>query len=111
MNINHSTHGNVKVVQLPEQLIMANAPETRESIQHLIHEGHNRLILNLEDVSFIDSSGLSVLVSAMKAVHAGDGAIALLSPSDDVRSLIELTRLHQVFDIFEDRDAAVRKVS
>ena len=111
MTINHTSHGAVDVVALPNQLVMANAPETREAIQNFISDGHHRLVLDLKDISFIDSSGLSVLVSAMKAVHTEDGAIALLNPTEGVRSLIELTRLHHIFDIFEDRDAAIQQLS
>jgi anti-sigma B factor antagonist len=111
MTINHTTHGTVDVVELPEQLVMANAPETREALQNLINEGHHKLVLDLKAISFIDSSGLSVLVSTMKAVHAEDGAVVLLNPTAGVRSLIELTRLHLVFDIFEDRDAAIQQLA
>ncbi len=110
MPINHSIHDNVDVIELPTQLVMANAAETRAAIQELIHDGHHRLVLDLNNINFIDSSGLSVIVSTMKAVHAEDGAVVLLKPSDGVRSLIELTRLHQVFDIFEDRDAAIEQL-
>ena len=110
MIINHISYGNVDIVDLPKQLVMANSHETREALLHIIDEGHHRLALNLKGINFIDSSGLSVLVSTMKAAHAEDGAVVLLSPTNDVRSLIELTRLHQIFDIYEDRDEAVKQL-
>jgi len=85
--------------------------ETRNSLKSLVAQGHHRLILDLEHVDFIDSSGLSVLVSTLKSAQAEEGNVILLNPSDGVRSLIELTRLHQVFEIFEDKEAAIRRMA
>ena len=111
MNLQCQGHGRAELVSLPAQLVMANAPEARRAIRHLVDTGRTRLVLDLTSVDFIDSSGLSVLVSTLKAVQDKEGKVVLLNPSDEVRSLIELTRLHQVFDIFEDRDAAIEKLS
>lgn len=111
MTMNHTIYDTVNVIDLPSQLVMANAKQTREALFHMIDEGHHRLALNLSGISFIDSSGLSVLVSTLRAAHDKDGAVVLLSPTDDVRSLIELTRLHHIFDIYEDRDEAVKQLS
>ena len=111
MNITKHSHGTVELIQLPKRLVMANAAETREYLKQLVARGRNHLVLDLQQVEFIDSSGLSVLVSALKAAQAEDGEVVLLHPSNGVRSLIELTRLHQVFEIFEDQDAAIRRVA
>ncbi len=111
MNLQCQSHGSADLITIPPQLVMANAPEARRAIKHLVKSGRIHLILDLKSVDFIDSSGLSVLVSTLKAVQEKNGEVVLLNPSDEVRSLIELTRLHQVFDIFEDRDAAIEKLS
>ena len=107
MNLSSQTHGSVELVCLPQRLVMANAQEARTAIRGLIDDGRTRLVLDLHAVQLVDSSGLSVLVSALKALQPHDGRVVLLSPSKGVRSLIELTRLHQVFEIFEDREAAI----
>lgn len=108
MILEHATYDTVEIIKLPEKLIMANAAETREAIRSIVGSISSQLILDLHEVLFIDSSGLSVLVSALKASQELQGRVVLLSPSDDVRSLIELTRLHQIFEIFEDRNAAIQ---
>ncbi|MDH3538163.1 MAG: STAS domain-containing protein [Gammaproteobacteria bacterium] len=100
-------YDSVVLVGLPEKLVMANSAEIRGDIQQLVEEGQKYLILDLSRVEFIDSSGLSILVSALKAVQPLDGEVLLLKPTDNVRALIELTRLHQVFDIYEDQPAAI----
>jgi anti-sigma B factor antagonist len=111
MELHSESFGSVELVSLPQHLVMANAAETREALKDLIAAGRHRLVLDLQPVEFIDSSGLSVLISALKQVKPLDGIIVLLSPSDDVRALIELTRLHQVFAIFEDREAALHSLA
>lgn len=100
-------HDAVELISLPTQLVMRNAPEVRRAIQDRIEAGRHLLILDLEPVEFVDSSGLSVLVSTLKALRPVSGEVVLLSPSDDVRALIELTRLHKVFEIYEDRESAI----
>ncbi|MFT5174791.1 MAG: anti-sigma B factor antagonist [Gammaproteobacteria bacterium] len=107
MDLSSQTHGTVELVTLPARLVMANARQTRLAIKALVDGGRTRLVLDLQNVEFIDSSGLSVLVSTMQVVQQRDGKVVLLSPSSGVRSLIELTRLHQIFEIFEDREAAI----
>lgn len=111
MNLKCQTRNNVAMVSLPQRLVMANAAETRNEIKDLVEAGRTRLVLDLQSVDFVDSSGLSVLVSTLKAVHAANGEVILLSPSEGVRMLIELTRLHQVFEIFEDRQAAIQRLA
>jgi anti-sigma B factor antagonist len=110
MNLSSQSHGSVELVTLPARLVMANAQPAREAIKRLIDDGRTRLVLDLHAVEVVDSSGLSVLVSTLKAAQPRHGEVVLLSPSDGVRSLIELTRLHQVFEIFEDREAAIREL-
>ncbi len=107
MNITNSQYGKVDVVKLPQRLVMENAMAIRKDLQQLIATGHNYLVLDLGNVSFVDSSGLSVLVSALKAAHKTSGRVVLLNLTDDVRALIELTRMHEVFPIFADEQAAI----
>lgn len=111
MTLNHQAQGDVDVVELPPRLVMADAPEARTSLRNLIMQGRNRLVLDLGKVAFIDSSGLSVLISTLKAAQAAHGEVVLLNPSAEVRALIELTRLHQIFEIFEDPKAAVTRLA
>ena len=111
MNIASHVHGNATLIPLPARLVMANAAETRTAIKRLVDGGATRVILDLGGVEFVDSSGLSVLISAFEAAQSRGGEAVLLSPRAGVRALIELTRLHEVFPIYEDREAAIRALS
>lgn len=101
----------IDIVELSGRLVMADAPEARQQLKTIIDAGQGKLILDLAGVSFMDSSGLSVLISAYKAVQAKGGDLVLLNLTPTVQSLIELTRLQQVFEIFTDKAAAIARLS
>jgi anti-sigma B factor antagonist len=111
MEIHRYSQDRVEVIELPSRVMMADAPSLRAFIRDLVAEGRDRLVLDLGGVDFMDSSGLSVLISALKAVQAHGGRLLLLNPQPRVRALIELTRLQSVFEIYLDRDAAVASLS
>lgn len=107
------THRNVEgidIIALAGRLVMADVPEVRQKLLATIEQGSGKLILDLAEVGFMDSSGLSVLVSAFKAARLKSGDVVLLHLSPAVRSLIELTRLQQVFAIFDDEAAALARL-
>ena len=101
----------VDVIRLPRRVVMADAPSIRRDIRRMVEKGRKNIVLDLSAVAFIDSSGLSVLVSAREAARASGGDVVLLKPTATVRSLIELTRLHEVFEIFGSEQRAVQRLA
>jgi len=101
---------NACLITLPKEMVMSQTPTLRAAITRQIEAGSNKLVLDLHQVEYIDSSGLSILVSALKLTQKKAGEIILLSPSAGVRALIELTRLHQIFTIYEDEAAAIEHI-
>lgn len=100
----------IEVLALPQRVVMANAAEIRKAIIARVESGRRRIVIDLGKTEFMDSSGLSVLISTLKAVRKVNGAVVLLNVSEGVRALIELTRLNEIFDIFVDRDAAIAQL-
>ncbi|AZQ11078.1 STAS domain-containing protein [Shewanella khirikhana] len=103
--------GHASLITLPSEMVMAQTPTHRTALLKHMDAGATSLVLDLTQVRYMDSSGLSVLVSVYKRAKELSGDVVLLGPTDGVRALIELTRLHQIFDIYEDRQAAIRYVS
>lgn len=103
--------GPVEIVSLRGTLDAAVAPSARAEIKAIFDEGRTRLALEMSGIRHIDSSGLSVLVTAMKTARTSGGDVVLVKPTPSVRSLLELTRLHRILEVFEDEDAAVAKLS
>jgi anti-sigma B factor antagonist len=103
MNLNLEKINGCSVLFIQEERIDAhNSGELKEYILHLIEQGENTIIVQLERVRFIDSSGLGALLSGYKNAAAKSGKLALSNVQPQVLSMFELTRLNRVFEIYVD---------
>lgn len=82
------------------------APQVREVLLQLLNEGHHRILVDMATVNFVDSTGLSTLVSGMKRCRQAGGDLALAQLQQPVRIIFELTRLDKAFEIYPDRATA-----
>ena len=80
----------------------------RDTIRDLIGKGNKKILLNLGDVTYIDSSGIGELVSAFTAVRREGGELKLLNLTKKVHDLLQITKLYTVFDIKDDEAAAIK---
>lgn len=80
----------------------------RDTIRDLIAKGQKQILLNLGDVTYIDSSGIGELVSAFTTVRNQGGELKLLNLTKKVHDLLQITKLYTVFDVKDDEAAAVR---
>jgi len=87
------------VVAATGELDVNTAPELRERLSGLISAGSTSILLELSGVTFVDSTALSVLVSALKRLRQADGDLQLSSPSPSVRRVFEITGLTRLFTI------------
>lgn len=78
----------------------------RERVRQLVEAGHSQIILNLEDVDYIDSVGLSTLVSSYTSARKQGGDLKLLHLTKRVRDLLQITRLITVFESFDTLEEA-----
>lgn len=105
--VRRSTKGtNLEILSLRGRLDATSAPELREEFREFISGGHTRLVLDFSGVSFVDSSGLAVIITLLKSATASGGDVVLAALTPPVRSLLELTRLNKVFRIYDQVDAA-----
>jgi len=101
MQLETKEHGDIVIIDVKEERMDAhNSGTFKEQMLALFDEGRCRLIINLSNVRFVDSSGLGALVSGFKNASARDGNLKLCGLQPQVRSMFELTRLHRVFEIF-----------
>jgi len=80
----------------------------RDTIRDLVGKGQKKILLNLGDVTYIDSSGIGELVSAFTAVRREGGELKLLNLTKKVHDLLQITKLYTVFDIKDDETAAIK---
>ena len=98
----------VVVLDLTGRLWILNLP-LRDLMNGLLADGKRHFVVNLAGVDYMDSSGLGQLVSIWTSIRNKNGYLTLLNPSKRVRRLFEITRLHTVFEVFEQEPAAVEK--
>ena len=80
----------------------------RDVVRDLLAKGQKKILLNLGDVSYIDSSGIGELVSAFTTVRNQGGELKLLNLTKKVNDLLQITKLYTVFDVKDDEAAAVK---
>jgi anti-sigma B factor antagonist len=80
----------------------------RDTVKDLLSKGNKRILLNLGDVNYIDSSGIGELVSAYTTVKNQGGELKLLNLTKKVHDLLQITKLYTVFDVKDDETAAVK---
>ena len=80
----------------------------RDTVKDLLGKGNKKILLNLGDVTYIDSSGIGELVSAFTTAKNQGGELKLLNLTKKVHDLLQITKLYTVFDVKDDETAAVK---
>jgi anti-sigma B factor antagonist len=101
--------GDVTVIDATGRITLGEAASSfRDEIKDLAAKGEKKLLLNLSDVSYIDSSGIGEMVSSFTTVTNHGGQLKLLGLNKRVKDLLQITKLYTVFEVFDDEASAVR---
>jgi anti-sigma B factor antagonist len=101
--------GPVTIVDLSGRISLGEGSALlRKTIRDLLDSGQTKILLNLGDVNYIDSSGIGELVSAFTAVRNRAGELKLLNLTKKVHDLLQLTKLFTVFEVYSEEGTAVR---
>lgn len=104
--------GDVTVIDATGRITLGEAASTfRDMVRDLATKGNKKLLVNLGDVSYIDSSGIGEMVSGFTTVTNHGGQLKLLGLSKRVKDLLQITKLYTVFEVFDDEASAVRSFS
>lgn len=99
LDLETRTEGGWTIVNVNGEVDLHTAPMLRERIHELTEQGTDRIVLDLGGLSFMDSTGLGVLVAGLKRLKTRDGEFVLAGAQDPVRKILEVTGLHRVFDM------------
>ena len=100
----------VKLIQPVGILDGTKASQIRLEIADIVSTNAKTVLIDLKDVTFVDSSGLGALVVALKTVRAAGGKLYVCSINDQVRMLFELTSMDRVFEVFKDQEEFSHKI-
>ena len=104
--------GDVTVVDANGRITLGEGASVfRDVIRDLAAKGNKKILVNLADVSYIDSSGIGEMVSSFTTVTNHGGQLKLLSLTKRVKDLLQITKLYTVFEVFDDEATAVRSFS
>jgi anti-sigma B factor antagonist len=104
--------GDVTVMDAAGRITLGEgASAFRNAIRDLVANGKKKVLLNLGEVSYIDSSGIGELVSGFTTVTNSGGQLKLVGLSKRVKDLLQITKLYTVFEVFDDETEAVRSFS
>jgi anti-sigma B factor antagonist len=82
----------------------------RETLQKLLNRGERKVLMNLEDVDYVDSAGLGELITAFTTVRAHGGQLKLLKLTHRIHDLLQITKLLTVFDSFDNETEAIKSM-
>ncbi len=111
LSISTSDHGDVTVIAVEGEIDVYTAPQLRERLDEQIAEGRHTLVIDLQQVAFLDSTGLGVLVGRLKMVRSHDGTLRLVCRTERILKVFAITGLDKVFQIYDTVDAAVASVA
>ena len=109
VKLNTRQIGDVSVVDVAGRITLGEGSSAlRDTLREMVNKGQKKILLNLGEVSYIDSSGIGELVSAFTTVTNGGGQLKLLNLTKRVKDLLQITKLYTVFDVHESEVSAIR---
>ncbi len=111
MQIRHSDNQGVAVLHLQGKIMGGpDATSLHEKLHELIEEGQLKVVVDLEDVDWMNSSGLGILIGGLSALRKS-GDLKLASVTEKIDEVLHITKLDRVFDVYRDIDSAVDSYS
>jgi anti-sigma B factor antagonist len=107
LSLDTRAEGDFTVVEVGGEIDVYTAPKLRECLVELVNSGKHNLIVDMEKVEFLDSTGLGVLVGGLKRVRAHDGKLLLVCTQERILKIFRITGLTKVFPIHDSVAEAV----
>lgn len=107
MEIEKRENNDIQILDVNGEIDLYNAPEIKDLINKLIEEKKYSVIINLDRVSYIDSSGIGALISSLSNLKKYQGGLKIINVSGSVRKVFELTKLTSFFEIYDNEQDAI----
>ncbi|MDA3899212.1 MAG: STAS domain-containing protein [Spirochaetes bacterium] len=107
MEINQREINEIVLLDIAGEIDLYNAPEIKDIINKLVEEQKYNVVINLEKVTYIDSSGIGALISSLSNLKKYQGGLKIINVFASVRKVFELTKLTSFFEIFDSEEEAL----
>ncbi|MEQ8171988.1 MAG: STAS domain-containing protein [Candidatus Eremiobacterota bacterium] len=101
-------NNNIMGINIEGEIDVYTSPKVKEALNDLIQKGNNNIIVNLEGVSYIDSTGLGVLIGALKRVKENNGDIKLVCTNLQIKKIFDITGLVKIFELYDSEELALK---
>jgi anti-sigma B factor antagonist len=107
MTLNTITHDNVTILEMRERLDGQGTQQLEKTVEELLSAGARTLLFDFQDLDYINSSGLRVLVMAYQRLHPAGGTVTICCARDYIQEVFEISGYDKLFGMYETRDAAL----
>jgi anti-sigma B factor antagonist len=108
MDISSRSKGEVVILDISGEIDLYNAPEIKDFINKMIEQKKYKVIINLKNVTYIDSSGIGALISSLSNLKKFHGGLKIVNVFASVKKVFELTKLTSFFEIYDSEEEAVK---
>lgn len=106
LDVDTARRGEASVLNLRGEIDVYTAPRLRQALIDLVDSGAKKIVVDMENVDFLDSTGLGVLVGSLKRVKGEDGTMAIVATQDKILKIFDITGLNKVFPMYESVEEA-----
>ncbi|MDP7422659.1 MAG: STAS domain-containing protein [bacterium] len=100
--------GNITLLMITGDLDMYTLPKAKNTINHITETGRNRILIDLKNMDYIDSSGLGFFIGTLKKLKEKGGDLKLMNLNSYIQGIFKLINLNYIIEIFEDRETAIK---
>src|SRR5437667_871679 len=113
MHISERTVGDVMIVDVSGKVTLGDGGDVvlKDKMSSLVQQGHKKVVLNLGDVSYVDSAGLGAIVQSYATMNKNGGSLKLMNTTKRIKDLLSITKLLTVFDTYDSEAEAVTSFS
>ena len=108
MDISSRAKGEVYILDISGEIDLYNAPEIKDIVNKLIEQKKYNVIINLKEVTYIDSSGIGALISSLSNLKKYQGGLKIINVFASVKKVFELTKLTSFFEIYDSEEEAIK---
>ena len=107
MDIATEDHDEIKIAYIPGQLDTNSSPEAQSQLDQLIKEGATNILINLEDLSYISSAGLRVLLTTAKQLKTCNGRLRVCCLNEMAREVFDISGFNNILDVYNTEEDAL----